>query len=126
MIKLFSTAILLAGTAIAQISLDANSIVVTAVKNVILAPTDVTFMVNVSAEFGVALEQVLTAVDLGLTAQDLTGINSYPIGPYPPVPNASRINYVFRLSVPLARMKETVDKLLESTEFWAVSSTWVS
>jgi uncharacterized protein YggE len=109
--RLFFTAILFSGAALAQTSLDANSIVVTAVKNVILPPTDVTFMVNVSAEFGTTLEQVLAAVDLGLTAQDLTGINSYPIGPYPPVPNANRINFVFRLSVPLARMKETVDRL---------------
>lgn len=109
--KLVFAAVLFAGPALAQPTLDANSIVVTAAKNVVLVPTDANFMLNVSADWSVTLEQVLAAIDLGLTAQDLTGINSYPIGPYPPVQNASRINYVFRLSVPFSQIKSTIDKL---------------
>lgn len=104
--------ILLAGPALAQQQLDANSIVVTSYKYVVLIPSEVTFMVTVSADVGSTLDQVLTAVDLGLTAQDLTGIYSYPAGvPYAAAPNASRANYTFRLAVPLTRMKETVEKL---------------
>ena len=109
--KAIFAAVLLAGPALAQPALDANSIVVTAARSLVLVPTDATFMVNVSADLGVTLDQILAAVDLGLTAQDLTGINSYPIGPYPPVSSVSRINYLFRLSVPFSRMKDTVDKL---------------
>src|SRR5260370_1450953 len=109
--KLIFMAVLVAGSALAQQPLDANSIVVTAAKSMVLIPTDVTFMLTVSADLGLTLDQVLAAIDLGLTAQDLAGINSYPIGPYQPVPSSSRINYVFRLSVPFSRMKDTVDKL---------------
>jgi uncharacterized protein DUF541 len=109
--KLIFMAVLLAGSALAQQPLDANSIVVTAAKGMVLIPTDVTFMLNVSADLGLTLDQVLAAIDLGVTAQDLVGINSYPTGPYPPVPSSSRINYVFRLSVPFSRMKDSVDKL---------------
>src|SRR2546428_4502759 len=109
--KLMLAAVLLAGSALAQPALDPNSVVVTAARSLVLVPTDVTFTLNVSADLGVTLDQVLAAVDLGLTAQDLAGINSYPGGPYPPVPSISRINYVFRLSVPFSKMKDTVDKL---------------
>ena len=109
--KLLVAMVVLAGPVLAQQALDANSIVVTATKSVVLVPTEVTFMLNVSAEFGTTLDQVLAAVDLGLTGQDLTGINCYPYGPYPPVSSGSRINFAFRLSVPLARMKETADRL---------------
>jgi hypothetical protein len=56
---------------------------------------------------------VLAAIDFGLTAQDLMGINAYPIGPYPypGAPTYSRITYMFRLSVPFSKMRDTVDKL---------------
>lgn len=111
MSKLIFLAVVLAGSALAQQTLDADSIVVTAVKSVVLAPTDVTFMLNVSADLSLTLDQVLAAVDMGLTAQDLAGINSYPVGPYPPVPSFSRVNYLFRLSVPFSKMKETAEKL---------------
>jgi len=110
MTRILCTAVLLAGAAAAQqISLDANSIVVSATKNVVLVPTDVTFTLNVSADYSVTLEQVLAAVDFGLTAESLVGVNSYPVAPYPY--NTSRIAYMLRLTVPFARMKETVDKL---------------
>lgn len=110
--RLFVCSILLAGCVAAQQpAIDANSIVVTANRSVVLAPTEATFMINVSAEIGISLEQVLAAVDLGLTAQDLVSINSYPIGPYPPRPDFSRITYVFRLTVPFSQMKDTMDKL---------------
>src|SRR5438105_5252158 len=107
---IFAT-LLFAGPALAQPALDANSIVVTASKSMVLVPTDVTFMLTVSADIGVTLDQILTAIDSGLTAQDLVGINSYPIGPYPSAPSISRINYMFRLGVPFSQMKDTVDKL---------------
>ena len=107
---IFAT-LLLAGPALAQPALDANSITVTAARSMVLLPTDVTFMLTVSADIGVTLDQILAAIDSGLTAQDLVGINSYPIGPYPPLPGISRINYSFRLSVPFSQMKDTIDKL---------------
>jgi uncharacterized protein YggE len=111
--RLIFATVLFAGLAHAQYpaNLDANSIVVTATKAVVLVPTDITFMVNVSADLTVTLDQVLAAVDFGLTAQDLTGISSYPTGPYPPVAPYSRITYLFRLTVPVSKMKETIDKL---------------
>ncbi len=99
----------LAGAASAQYTVDANAIVVMASNTVVLTPTEASFMLNVSADMTITLEQVLTALDFGLTAQDLTGIGSYPIGPYPT--NYNRLNYSFRLSVPFAQMKETVEKL---------------
>jgi hypothetical protein len=108
---LIFAALLIAGPALAQPTLEANSIVVTASKSLVLVPTDASFMVTVSADLTVTLDQVLAAIDLGLTAQDLTGINSYPVGPYPPVPTVSRINYVFRLTVPFSQINDTVAKL---------------
>jgi uncharacterized protein YggE len=107
------TAVLFSGLASAQYptTLDANSIVVTASKTVVLVPTEVTFMLNVSADMSLTLDQVLAAIDFGLTAQDLMGISTYPIGPYPPVPSYNRITYMFRLTVPFSKMKETTDKL---------------
>ncbi len=112
MLRLVIATALFAGLAPAQQALEANSIVVTANKTVVLIPTDATFSLNVSADLGFTLDQVLAALDLGLTPQDLIAINSYPIGPPPPVGNNfSRINYVFRLSMPFAKIKETVDKL---------------
>ena len=112
MLRLMIATALFAGLLPAQQALDANSIVVTANKSVVLVPTDATFSLNVSADLGFTLDQVLAALDLGLTAQDLIGISSYPIGPLPPVGNNfSRINYLFRLSVPFPKIKETVDTL---------------
>lgn len=111
--KLLFAAVLFSGLASAQYptALDANSIVVTASKTVVLVPTEVTFMLNVSADMTLTLDQVLAAIDFGLTAQDLTGISTYPIGPYPPAPAYSRLTYMFRLSVPFSKLKETADKL---------------
>jgi len=102
--------ILLVGVASAQQVPDANSIVVTAVKTVVLAPTEVTFMINLSADLSVPIEQVLSIVDFGLTASDIIGVSSYPMPPiYPSSP--TRVTYTFRLSVAASKMKETIDKL---------------
>lgn len=104
---------LLAGAAWSQqVSLDANSILVTATKTVALAPTDVSFLVNVTVDFSVPVEQVLATVDFGLTINDVVSIGSFPgsYGPYGPIAG-TRVTYGFRLGVPLAKMKDTVDKL---------------
>ena len=70
---------LLAGAAWSQqVSLDANSILVTATKTVALAPTDVSFLVNVTVDFSVPVEQVLATVDFGLTINDVVSIGSFP------------------------------------------------
>jgi len=104
---------LLAGAAWSQqVSLDANSILVTATKTVALAPTDVSFLINVTVDFSVPVDQVLAMVDFGLTINDVVSIGSYPgsYGPCGPIAG-TRMTYGFRLGVPLAKMKETVDKL---------------
>jgi hypothetical protein len=109
--RIFIIPFLLAGAAWSQVSLDANSILVNAVRTVALPPTDVSFMINVTVDFTVPVEQVLSAVDFGLTINDVVGISSYPgYTPYGPA-SGTRVTYTFRLGVPLTRMKETVDKL---------------
>ena len=110
--RLFILSVVLSGAAWAQqLNLDANSIVVTAARTVVLVPTDVTFMINVSADVAIPIDQVLAAVDFGLTTNDLTNIGSYPIGPVYGPPDPSRITYTFRLAVAVAQMKDTLAKL---------------
>ena len=94
-----------------QSNLDANSIVVTVSRTLVLVPTDATFLINVGADISVPIDQVLAAVDFGLTTSDIVSINSY--GMYPPyVPSApSRVTYVLRLTVAISKVKDTVDKL---------------
>lgn len=105
-------AFLLSGSVRGQQALDPNSIVVTASRSVVLVPTETYFVLTVSADYTVTLDQILAALDMGLTAQDLVSISSYPIGPYPAVPSSiSRINYAFRLGVPIPKVKDTIDKL---------------
>jgi len=112
---LILSALLLACAAYAQqLNLDANSIVVTTTKSAVLTPTEVTFMITANVDLTLPLSQVLAAVDFGLTADNLVGVNSYPMPPYPPyggVPTTSRINYTFRLSAPFSNLKDTLDKL---------------
>jgi hypothetical protein len=103
--------ILVTGAASAQGFPDANSIVVTATKTVVLVPTDVTFMLNLSADISTPMDQVLAAVDFGLTTADIVSINSYPVPPIYTAPTPNRVTYVFRLSVPASKMKDTIDKL---------------
>jgi hypothetical protein len=109
--RLILLSVLLAGAALAQTVPDANSIVVTATKTVVLPPTDVTFMLNLTADLTVSIDQVLAAVDFGLTLNDIVSINSYMMPPIYGAPSPARVTYVFRLSVPASRMKDTVDKL---------------
>jgi hypothetical protein len=111
--KLLAIALLTAGAAWPQQSVDANSIIVAASRTVVLTPTDITFMITVTADMTVPLAQILSAVDFGLTTNDLVGISSFPgyVPPYGSPTGASRISYTFRLSVPMTQMKDTVDKL---------------
>jgi len=104
--------LLLAGAAHGQqLSPEANSIVVTAARTVVLTPTDVSFLINLNVDFSVTLDQVLSIVDFGLTTNDIVSISSYAVpAPYAPS-SAPRITYTFRLSVPMSRTKDTVDKL---------------
>jgi hypothetical protein len=80
-------------------------------KTVVLAPTDVTFMINVAADVSVPIEQVLAAVDFGLTVADIMGVNSYPMPPFYSAPSPTRTTYTFRLTVAANKMKDTIDKL---------------
>ena len=109
--KLMFSLVLIAGATMAQPSPDANSIVVTAFKTVVLAPTDATFSLFVSVDVAVTLDQVVSAVDLSLTAQDIIGIYWNPFGPDPSVPARPRISYVFQQSVSFSRLKETLERL---------------
>ena len=95
----------------AQPTLDANSIVVTVSRTTVLVPTDATFIINVGADFTVPVEQVLAAVDFGLTVSDIVSINSYAV--YPPyiASSPTRVTYALRLTVPIAKIKDTIDKL---------------
>jgi hypothetical protein len=68
-------------------------------------------MINVGADVTVPIDQVLAAVDFGLTTNDLMNISSYPIGPVYGPPDPSRITYTFRLSVVVSQMKDTLAKL---------------
>src|SRR5690348_15739939 len=99
--KAFILSLLWAGAGWSQVNLDANSIVVTASRVVVLAPTDATFMIAVGADITVPVSQVLAAVDFGLTMNDVVGISSYPM--YPPYGTSvgpSRVTYTLRLTVP--------------------------
>jgi hypothetical protein len=96
----------------AQSNLDANSIIVTVSRTLVLVPTDATFLINVGADISVPINQVLAAVDFGLTTSDIVSINSY--GMYPPYVTAtapSRVTYVLRLNVAISKVKDTIDKL---------------
>jgi hypothetical protein len=104
------------GSAWAQIpvELDAHSIVVSASNTVVLPPTQISFFVSANADPTTTLSQILTAIGFNLTANDLTGVSSAaPPGP-PPTnnpPALTRVQYTFRLSVPIAQMADTMAKL---------------
>ena len=67
-----------------QVHLDAESIVVSASRPVIVIPTQATFNITVSGDPTTTLPQVLGALDLGLTPNDLISINSSTQFPPPP------------------------------------------
>jgi hypothetical protein len=109
--KIIFLSILWAGVSWAQSNLDANSIVVSVSRTTVLVPTDATFLINVSADFTVPIDQVLAAVDFGLTVSDIVSIGTY--GMYPPYVTSTptRVNYGLRLTVPISKIKDTIDKL---------------
>jgi Protein of unknown function (DUF541) len=110
--KALFLSILWAGAGWAQSNLDANSIVVTVSRTTVLAPTDATFLINVSADITVPIDQVLAAVDFGLTMSDIVSIGAYPM--YPPYGGGvspSQVNYGLRLNVAISQIKDTIDKL---------------
>jgi len=91
------------------LAVESNTITLTVTKSVTLGAADVTFSLNIVGGLNSTLEQALSAVkDLGLTAQDLVNIGTTPYGPYP---DQTRLTYTFRLVVPFAKMKETLEAL---------------
>jgi len=79
--KLWLLSLVLSGVAWPQqVSLDANSIVVTASRTLVLAPTDVSFNLSVNADVTTPTDQILATVDFGLTTDNLVSISSYPVG----------------------------------------------
>jgi hypothetical protein len=110
--KLWLLSLVLSGVAWPQqVSLDANSIVVTASRTLVLAPTDVSFNLNVNADVTTPMDQILATVDFGLTTDNLVSISTYPVGPVYGPPDPSRITYTFRLTVTVSQMKDTLAKL---------------
>ncbi len=101
---------LLGGVLQAQvIGIESRSITLTVAKSVVLGMTDASFTVNIAGDFKTTVDQAVAAVrDLGLTADDLVGIQTIPSGPRP---DQMRLTYQFRLVVPLARMGETLAAL---------------
>jgi uncharacterized protein YggE len=100
---------LVAGALYAQPAIESKSITLTVTKTVALQSADAQISVSIAGDLDTTMDQVLAAVkDLGLTAQDLTGLNSMPMGPRP---DQFRLNYSFRLVVPFSRLKPTLDAL---------------
>ncbi len=98
-----------AGALLAQPAIESKSITLTVTKTVALQTADVQVSVNILGDLDTTLEQVLAAVkDVGLTGQDLAGLGTTPMGPRP---DQFRLNYSFRLVVPFARMKQTLEAL---------------
>jgi hypothetical protein len=106
---------LLLGLVIALLALSApcfgqtDAIAVSVSRTVDLSPEELYISLAVATDQDVTLEQVVQATQsLGLAAKDLTGVNIQQFGPSP---SQSRLNYVFNISVPYAKFKETTDKV---------------
>jgi uncharacterized protein DUF541 len=86
-----------------------DAITVTATRIAQVDAGQAIFSVNVGADFGTTVEQVVQAIQsTGITAQDLVGVNPYygPSGPSP-----ARVTYAFNFSVGLAKFKDTITQL---------------
>ena len=92
-----------------------EGITVTVSRQLPIAPTEAQFLINIAADGSTTIEQVIAIVrPLGLSAQDLTSVTTFPYGgpfPYTGPPDPSKVNYIFRLAVPTSRVKETVDRI---------------
>ena len=98
-----------AGVLYAQPAIESKSITLTVTKAVAIQTADLQVSVNILGDLDTTMDQVLAAVkDVGLTAQDLAGLSTAPLGPRP---DQFRLNYSFRLVVPFSRMKQTLDAL---------------
>jgi hypothetical protein len=92
-----------------------DGITVVVSRQLAIAPSEAQFLINIAADQSTTLEQIVTAVQpLGLTAQDLTSVNAFPYsGPFPYTgpPDPSKVNYIFRMTAPANRLKETLDRI---------------
>ena len=92
-----------------------DGVTVTVSRQLPTAPSEAQFLVNVAADATKTLEQVVAVVQpLGISANDLTSVTSYPYGgPFPMTgpPDPSKVNYLFRLATPAAKIKDTTDRI---------------
>ena len=100
-------AVLLHTTAFGQ---DPNTgVTVTVNGSINLTPSDVSFQFGLASGTSTTLDDVIAALqDLGVTAQNLSGLSTYPSGP---PGSALRVSYSFTVTVPFAKFKEYTDKL---------------
>jgi hypothetical protein len=93
--------LLAAGTALAQV----DGVTVTVTQNVASPPTQANFLVNASADPSLSLDQVVQRLQgTGITGTNFVGLQSG--GQF-----GSRIGYQFQFSVPVAKLKDTLDAL---------------
>ncbi|HUJ50759.1 MAG TPA: hypothetical protein VLW25_11190 [Bryobacteraceae bacterium] len=90
--------------------LDTNSVTVTASNSATLQPDQVVFSVEVDSGLNATLDDVVAALQgSGITAANFTGINNGLL-PTTLVPQTT-IAWLFSLSAPLAKIKDTVSQL---------------
>ena len=104
---LASLVILSCATAFGQ---DPNTgVTVTVSSSMNLTPSDVSFQFGLASGTSTTLDDVIAALqDLGVTAQNLSGLNTFPSGP---PGSAMRVSYSFTVTVPFAKFKDFSDKL---------------
>jgi len=92
-----------------------DGISTSASKTIIVPPDEAVFNVVATTTVDVLEQQVVEALqDTGITAQNLVSLASsqdyyVPVPPQPPRP--SQLYYQFGVTVPFAKMRETIDKL---------------
>lgn len=92
----------------------ADGLAVTATRTIVLPPSEAIFSITVTGEQELTLDQALvTLKDLGVQASDLQFQNFQLVGP-----NNSQLRamFGFRLTVPVARLREVNDKISQLRE----------
>jgi hypothetical protein len=93
--------------------LDSNSITVTAIRSAAFQADQVVFSVDVTSALNTSLDDVIAAVSAaGISVANFSNVNNrytYFNSSQPPM--APTIDWSFSLAVPLAKMKDTIDKL---------------
>lgn len=88
-----------------------DGVSITVSRQVSLPATEAQFFITIVGDQTLTLDGAIAKLkDLGVTANDFAGVNFIQFGP---PPAALRASYQFRLMVPMAKIRETNDKILQ-------------